>query len=95
MPISDKYNDYAKEIYHRLFAEDIRVEMDERAEKIGYKIREAQLKRIPYMLIVGEEEEKNHTISIRHRRDGDLGSQSLDPFVAKICKEIRDRTLDV
>ncbi|MDE6748967.1 MAG: threonine--tRNA ligase [Lachnospiraceae bacterium] len=77
LPISDKFNDYAKEIEMTLKKEGLRCEMDGRAEKIGYKIRTAQLERIPYMLVVGEKEVKTNSVSVRNRDNGDLGSMSI------------------
>ena len=77
LPISDKYIDYAEEIQRELEKEGMRCEMDKRAEKIGYKIRTAQMERVPYMLIVGEREMQDKKISVRGRGKGDLGSMSL------------------
>ena len=94
LPISDNYMDYAKEIYAKLDAAGIRVELDSRNEKIGYKIREAQLQRIPYMIIVGEKEKEAGTVAVRSRKDGDLGAMPLDDFLAKINSEIESMQLD-
>ena len=88
LPISDKYNDYAYELRSKLKAEGIRVEIDDRAEKIGYKIREAQLQQIPYMLVVGEKEVSDNLVSVRKRGEGDLGQMSSDDFIAKVLEEI-------
>ena len=77
LPISDKFNDYAREIEMTLKKEGLRCEMDERAEKIGYKIRTAQMEKVPYMLVVGEKEVKTNSVSVRTRDDGDLGSMSI------------------
>ena len=73
----------------------VRVECDFRNEKIGYKIREAQSKKIPYMLVIGDKESENGTVSVRTRSGGDRGAMALDKFVADICEEIRTRSLDL
>ena len=74
-----------------LDAENIRAEVDTRAEKIGYKIREAQTAKIPYMLVVGQKEEEENTVSVRSRFAGDEGAKSLDDFIAAITEEIKNR----
>ena len=81
LSISDKYNDYAKEIEMLLKKEGLRCEVDGRAEKIGYKIRTAQLERIPYMLVVGEKEVNANCVSVRKRDGGDLGSMPIEQFL--------------
>ncbi|MFU0825705.1 threonine--tRNA ligase [Clostridium sp.] len=91
LPISDKYIEYATKIRNYLFDKGIRVEMDERAEKIGYKIREAQLEKVPYMLIIGEKEMNENNLSVRSRDEGDLGSMNLDAFVEDIMNKIEKR----
>ena len=91
LPISDKYLDYAHQVMDRLKAEGIRCEIDERAEKIGYKIREARNERIPYMLVVGQKEEESKVVSVRSRFEGDEGQKSLDAFVQAVKEEIRTR----
>ncbi len=92
LPISDKYNDYSNEIRQKLFDRGIRVDIDDRTEKTGFKIREAQLQKIPYMLIVGEKEESDKTVSVRSRDKGEVGSISIDEFIEMIVKEIEERT---
>ena len=87
LPISDKFNDYAYELREEMNSKGIRIEVDDRAEKIGYKIREAQLKRVPYMLIVGEKEVQDRLVSARSRDDGDLGQMTIDDFEAKLKYE--------
>ncbi|WP_430885017.1 threonine--tRNA ligase [Fusibacter sp. JL216-2] len=94
LPISEKYHDYAYEVVNNLRRNGIRVEIDERAEKIGYKIREAQLSKSPYMLIVGQKEEEDKAVSVRSRIEGDKGSMSQDDFIAQVRKEIEERTLN-
>ena len=88
LPISDKYMDYAEKVRKTLDDAGIRTELDKRAEKIGYKIREAQTAKIPYMLVVGQKEEEEGTVSVRSREAGDQGAKTLDAFVADVLKEI-------
>ncbi len=91
IPVSEKYFDYAEDVKKKLEDLDIRVEADFRNEKLGYKIREAQMEKVPYMLIVGEKEEADATVSVRSRKDGDLGSKSFDDFFKLIKEEIDTR----
>jgi len=93
LPISDKHYAYAQNVYGRLLENDIRAELDDRNEKVGYKIREAQLQKIPYMLIVGDKEVEQGTVSLRSRKEGDLGAISLSEFIEKILKEIATKAL--
>ena len=88
LPISERQHDYAKQVYAQLHAAGIRVEVDARNEKIGYKIREAQNEKIPYMLVVGDKEVENGTVAVRARKDGDLGAIAVDAFRTKILDEI-------
>lgn len=90
LPISDKHLEYANKVKKALEEKDVRVEVDERAEKIGYKIREAQLQKIPYMLVVGDKEEESKEVGVRNRKDGDLGAMKLEDFVSKIDEEIKN-----
>ena len=91
LPISDKYMEYGEKVKAALEAANIRTEIDTRAEKIGYKIREARLQKIPYMLVVGAKEEEENTVSVRSRFEGDEGAKSLDDFIAAITEEIKNR----
>ena len=91
LPISDKFMDYGKDVLAALKEAGIRAEIDTRAEKIGYKIREAQMDKIPYMLIVGAKEAEEKEVSVRSRKDGDVGSRKLDDFIRDIKEEIRIR----
>ena len=91
LPISDKYMDYAHKVLDTLKAAGIRADIDTRAEKMGYKIREAQLQKIPYMLVVGGKEEENEAVSVRSRFKGDEGQMKLDDFLAAIKEEIANR----
>ena len=94
MPITDRANDYALELKDKLSALGVRVETDLRNEKIGYKIREAQMQKLPYMLVVGDKERENGTVSVRTRGGVDLGAMPVDEFIAKITAQIKDRTND-
>ena len=91
LPISDKYMEYAQSVRDKLEAAGIRTELDVRSEKIGYKIREAQTAKIPYMLVVGQKEEEEGNVSVRSRFAGDEGAKDLDAFLADIQKEIADK----
>ena len=91
LPITDNHKEYAKEYAKMLRANGVLVEVDERNEKIGYKIREAQLEKVPYMLIVGEKEIEAGAVSVRSRKEGELGQISKEAFVEKITKEIREK----
>ena len=86
LPISDKYNDYAAKVKEQLAVEGLRCEIDNRAEKIGYKIREARMDRVPYIVVVGEKEQEDGSVSVRKRDEGELGSMSLEAFV-NVLKE--------
>ncbi len=91
LPISEKYEEYAKSVKAALDAADIRAEIDLRSEKIGYKIREAQGQKIPYMLVVGQKEQADGTVSVRSRFKGDEGAEDLNVFIANIKAEITAR----
>lgn len=93
LPISDKYQEYAAKVEARLKAEGILCTVDQRSEKIGYKIREARLQKIPYMLVVGQKEEEEGVVSVRSRFNGDEGQKTLDTFAEDICKEIRTKEI--
>ncbi len=89
LPIADRHIDYANKIKEELQKLKLRVELDSRSEKIGYKIREAQLQKVPYMLVVGDKEIEENTVGVRSRTDGDLGAMSLEEFEDKIKTEIK------
>ena len=93
LPISEKYEKYAKEVEQELKKNGILVTVDNRSEKIGFKIREARLAKLPYMLVVGQKEEEEKTVSVRSRFAGDEGSKTLDEFIEQICKEIRTKEI--
>ena len=88
LPISDRQHDYAAEVAKKLTAAGIRVETDTRNEKISYKIREAQLEKAPYMLVIGDKECESGTVAVRSRKNGDMGTEALDKFIADVRKEI-------
>ena len=92
LPVSDKSADYAKEVEAALKAQGLRAETDMRNEKIGYKIREAQLEKLPYMLIIGDKEKEEGTVAVRMREKGDVGAMPLADFVAKVKKENDEKT---
>ncbi|MGN0558340.1 MAG: threonine--tRNA ligase [Acutalibacteraceae bacterium] len=94
LPIADRHLDYVYEVKNALEAKGMRVEVDDRSEKIGYKIREAQLEKIPYMLIVGDKDIENNTVSVRARKQGDLGAVALDEFIKKAVEEIENKTIN-
>ncbi|MGF0063809.1 threonine--tRNA ligase [Lachnospiraceae bacterium SGI.085] len=93
LPISEKYMDYAQKVAAELKANGVDVTVDSRAEKIGYKIREARLDKLPYMLVVGQQEEADGTVSVRSRFAGDEGVKPLSEFIDQICKEIRTKEI--
>lgn len=93
IPVSDRYGEYARKVSSQLEAHQLRTELDLKNEKVGYKVREAELQKIPYMLIVGQREEQQGTIAVRSRKGGDLGSFSLESFIARIKEEIDQRAL--
>lgn len=93
IPISEKFHDYASKVEAELKANGIRCSVDQRSEKMGYKIREARLERIPYMLVVGAKEEEEGVVSVRSRYLGDEGSKALDKFITEISKEIRTKEI--
>lgn len=94
LTITDRTNAYAEEVAQKLRDADIRVETDLRNEKIGYKVREAQLEKIPYMLVLGDKEQENGTVAVRARGKGDLGAMSLDEFMDMILEEIRTKSIN-
>jgi threonyl-tRNA synthetase len=91
LPISQKHEDYARSVFEQLRAARIRVELDNRNEKLGYRIRDAQLRKVPYMLVVGERERQQGAVSLRHRTEEDLGAIPLDRVLADLTREIASR----
>lgn len=93
MNITDSQKEYANEVVNKLRNSGIRVEMDERNEKIGYKIREAQLKKIPYMIVIGDKEMTEEKVAVRSRKDGDLGSMDLNQFISELTEEVNNKKI--
>jgi threonyl-tRNA synthetase len=91
LPISDKFMNYAKDVQHQLFAKGVRVEIDDRNEKIGKKIRDTELLKVPYMLVIGEKEATENKVSIRRQGKGDAGQLTIQEFTAQIVEEIFER----
>ena len=91
LPITDKHVAYAKELNDKMFAMGLRVYLDDRNEKIGYKIREAQVQKIPYMLVIGDKEVEEGAVAVRRRSEGDLGAMKADDFIAMLQKEITEK----
>lgn len=91
IPVTENHLDYAKSVARTLSESNIRVEVEEANETLGYKIRKAQMEKVPYMLIVGDKEVKSHTVSIRSRKDGDKGSMMVPMFIANLIQEIKSR----
>ena len=93
LPISGNFQQYAEEVTEKLRNVGLRVELDDRNEKIGYRIREAQLQKTPYMLVLGEKEQQAQLVAVRHRKDGDIGTMSAEEFIARINKEVEEKSL--
>lgn len=91
LPILEKHFPYVEELQNKMKQIGIRIETDLRNEKIGYKIREAQMEKVPYMIVIGDKEMENRTVAVRSRKDGDLGSMAIDDFTAKILKEVEEK----
>ncbi len=94
LAIADRHLDYIYDVKKKLEAAGVmRIEVDDRSEKIGYKIREAQLEKVPYMLVIGDKDIENNTVSVRSRKDGDIGAMSIEDFISRICDEIETKKL--
>lgn len=94
LPIADRHVEKAAEVRHVLEAKGLRCELDDRSEKIGYKIREAQLEKVPYMLLMGDKDIENNTVSVRSRKKGDIGAMALEEFLSKILEEVETKARD-
>jgi threonyl-tRNA synthetase len=92
MPITDRQQEYAKKLQERLVAAGLRSHLDDRKEMVNLKIREAQLQKVPYMLVVGDREAEAGTVSVRHRKHADLGVQLLDQFVKEVCQQVESKS---
>jgi threonyl-tRNA synthetase len=90
LPISDKFQEYAKNVIHLLRNSDVRAIIDERSEKAGRKIRDAEMRKIPYMLVVGEKEEASGSVSVRKHGQGDLGSFTIEEFISLVKNEVEE-----
>ena len=93
IPVSERFSDYGKKVEAELKAHGFRVTGDYRPEKIGYKIREAQLEKIPYMLVVGEKEQSAGTVAVRDRVDGDLGAMPVAELVRRLAEEVKEKRI--
>ena len=93
LPISERQAEAVKAVAERLKAAGLRTEVDLRSEKIGYKIREAQVQKVPYMLVIGDKEAESGTVSVRSRREGDVGVQSVDDFLARALREVAEKVI--
>jgi threonyl-tRNA synthetase len=95
LPISEKFLDYAEQVTKTLQENGIEATLDRRAEKIGYKLRETRMQKIPYALLIGQKEQDENIVSMWNRKDGDLGQSTLDQFVDAVCKEIRTKSVEL
>ena len=95
LPISGNYSDYARNVTDKLVQAGLRAELDDRNEKIGYRIREAQLKKVPYMLVIGEKEVEANNVSVRGRKTGDEGAMSIEQFIEKVSKEVAEKSFQL
>ncbi|MGE5474271.1 MAG: threonine--tRNA ligase [Ignavibacteriales bacterium] len=93
LPVLDKHIEYANSVLKKLESMNIRAEIDPRNEKIGYKVREAQLEKVPYMLVVGDKEVETNSIAVRSRKEGDLGPLNMEDFISKVAKEVEERSI--
>lgn len=94
IPVSEKQMKYAKSVADKLLQANIRVEIDENNDTLGYKIRKAQMEKVPYMLIIGDKEVQANQVSVRRRKVGDQGSIDIDSFISNIMCEIKNRNVD-
>jgi threonyl-tRNA synthetase len=95
LPVSEKFGEYARSVHERLRSAHIRAELDDRNEKLGYKIRDAQVRKVPYMLVVGGREAEQGAVSLRRRTGEDLGAKPLDQVVTELAAEIAQRSPDL
>lgn len=93
LPITDRQNAYARQVFEKLIDSGFRAELDERSEKVNLKIREAQLHKIPYMLVVGEREAQGGEVSVRNRKTGDQGAAGLDKFIERLSETVSSKNL--
>jgi len=95
IPVSEKFHSYASNIYNQLKDASLEVEFDERSEKVGYKIREWEIKKVPYMLVIGEKEQSNNNISVRVHKKGDIGSMSVNEFIELLTNKIQTKVIEI
>jgi threonyl-tRNA synthetase len=95
LPISEKFLDYAEQVTAELQRNGIEATLDRRSEKIGYKIRETRMQKIPYALLIGQKEQDENLVAVWNRKDGDLGQSKLDTFIDALCKEIRTKSVEL
>jgi threonyl-tRNA synthetase len=93
IPVAERHTDYARGVADKLKAKGLRVKLDDSSERMGYKIREAQMQKVPYMLVVGDKEVESQTVALRHRSAGDLGTVSPDAFADKVARLAEGRAL--
>jgi threonyl-tRNA synthetase len=93
LPIADRHTAYARQVWQRLVDAGLRATLDERPEKVNYKIREAQLQKVPYMLVVGDREAADGAVAVRRRTEGDLGARPLEAFLAEVLAEVAEKRL--
>ena len=93
LPIADRHNEYARRVYQDLFNAGIRVEIDERSEKVNAKIREAQVQKVPYMLVIGDREAQAGQVSVRNRKHGDQGAVPVQDFITRLSENIASKSL--
>ena len=93
LPVSEKHLAYGRQVFQQLRQGGLRAELDERGEKLGYKVREAQVQKVPYMLVVGEREARDGTVSVRKRSGEDLGALPVERFLTEVTAEIRTRAV--
>jgi threonyl-tRNA synthetase len=86
LPITDRHVEFARKVYERMEAAGLRAHLDDRNEKVNLKIREAQLQKVPYMLVVGDREAESDSVAVRHRKHGDLGAKPVAQFIEEVCK---------
>jgi threonyl-tRNA synthetase len=94
IPVAERHHEYGQQVAERLRAQGIRTQLDDRSEKMGYKIREAQLQKTPFMVIVGDREAEAGNVAVRHRKSGDLGAMAVEALAAAIVRRVSERTPD-
>jgi threonyl-tRNA synthetase len=93
LPITDRHVEYAKKVLARLEAAGLRAHLDDRNEKVNLKIRDAQMQKIPYMLVIGDREAESESVSVRHRKHADMGAKSVTQFIEEVCKLVESKAV--